>query len=90
MPLKPNLSKESEYAKLKNMGSGGGADEVRKSTNLKNTNSLSISLTSCKYKVAKNVIKLTITTSATKMPVDLSMSGSLTVRFNIFLMIRPR
>ena len=90
MPLKPNLNKDSEQVKLKNIGKGGGADEVRKSTNLKNTNNLSMSLTSCKYKVAKNAIKLTITTSPTNIPVDLSISGSLTVRLRILRIIRPR
>ena len=46
IPLEPNLYKEKEYARLNRIGKGGGAEDAKKSINLKKTNSLSMSLTS--------------------------------------------
>ncbi len=71
------------------MGSGGGAEEARKSMNLKNTNSLSISLSNKILMVERYTRRLTETTSNTNIKVDLKISGSLTVLFNIFLIICP-
>lgn len=71
------------------MGSGGGAEEARKSMNLKNTNSLSISLSNNILMVERYTRRLTKTTSNTNINVDLKISGSLTVLFSIFLMICP-
>ena len=72
------------------MGKGGGADEARKSINLKTINNFYMSLCNSKNNVAKNVMIPTITTYSTKTMVVLNISGSLTVLFNIFLIILPR
>lgn len=42
-----------------------------------------------RYRVAKNVITLTMTTSSTNTMVVLRISGPFTVLFNIFLIMRP-
>lgn len=44
IPFELRRYNEKEYARLKKIGKGGGAEETRKSINLKNTKSLSISL----------------------------------------------
>lgn len=90
IPRYPSLSKEKEYAKLKNIGRGGGAAEARKSINLKKTNNLSISSLSIRCMMTKKVMKLTMTTYSTKIRVVRIMSGSLTVLFKILRIIRPR
>ena len=71
------------------MGRGGGAEDTKKSINLKNTNNLDISLLSCKNSVVKKVIMLTMSTIKIKPRVDLSISGSFIVLFSIFLIILP-
>lgn len=71
------------------MGKGGGAEEARKSMNLKNTNNLSISLSNNIRMVEKYTRRPTISTSITNIKVDLKISGSLTLLFNIFLIICP-
>ena len=89
IPLEPSLKRLNEYAKLKKMGRGGGAEDTKKSINLKNTNNLDISLLSCKNSVVKKVIMLTMSTIKIKPRVDLSISGSFIVLFSIFLIILP-
>jgi hypothetical protein len=89
IPLKLNLNKDKEYARLKKIGNVGGADDAKKSIALKNTKTFSMSLSNKRYNIANNVIILTKTTSKTNMRVVLRMSGSLIVLLRIFLRILP-
>jgi hypothetical protein len=75
---------------LKKIGRGGGAEDDRKSKNLKKIKIGSMLSRSNRNKVAKKVMMLTQTTSATNIKVVRMISGSLIVLFIIFLIIRPR